>query len=132
MNTRPKLYLKSKPTDTVLDTAVLLLQLGMWIIVVVGYIFLPTIIPIHFNFKGEVDRYGNKAELFVLPILSSIVTISFYYLNKVPHIFNYMVEITKENAEIEYRKATRMLRWVNLGSSLLILFIIIAVVIKVS
>ena len=30
---------------------------------------LPTEVPLHWNIKGEVDRYGDKSELILIPIL---------------------------------------------------------------
>lgn len=34
-----------------------------------AYPFFPDIIPAHYNLAGEVDRYGSKAELFILPAM---------------------------------------------------------------
>ena len=34
--------------------------------------FLPSRIPAHYGFNGEVDRYGSKTELFILPVCSLI------------------------------------------------------------
>jgi uncharacterized membrane protein len=34
---------------------------------------LPTEVPLHWNIKGEVDRYGDKSELILIPILTSVL-----------------------------------------------------------
>ncbi len=36
-----------------------------------GYLWphLPDKVPLHWNINGEIDRYGNKAELIIIPIL---------------------------------------------------------------
>jgi len=34
---------------------------------------LPTQVPLHWNLKGEVDRYGDKSELILIPILTSLL-----------------------------------------------------------
>jgi len=34
---------------------------------------LPTEVPLHWNIKGEVDRYGDKSELILIPILTSLL-----------------------------------------------------------
>jgi uncharacterized membrane protein len=132
MNSRPRLVITPKRLDTLLDYAAFILLVLMWILVIWNYSSLPSIIPIHFNLKGEVDGYGNKMTLFILPTLTSIITTSLYFLNKVPHLFNYWVEITAQNAETEYRKATRLLRWVNTVSTLLMLVIVVWVLLKVN
>ena len=132
MNSRPRLVITPKRLDTILGFATFILLALMWILVIWNYSSLPSIIPIHFNLKGEVDGYGNKMTLFILPTLTSIITTSLYFLNKVPHLFNYWVEITAQNAETEYRKATRLLRWVNTVSTLLMLVIVVWVLLKVN
>ncbi len=35
---------------------------------------LPDKVPLHWNISGEIDRYGNKAELILIPILLSLLT----------------------------------------------------------
>ena len=127
MRNRPTLQLKPTRTDRILDAATFTILFTMWALVVTSFNSLPDTIPVHFNYKGEIDRYGSKGTLFILPVITSILTISMYYLNKVPHLFNYMVEITEENAERHYRRATRVLRWANAMSTLLMLAIVILV-----
>ncbi|MEO8933577.1 MAG: SdpI family protein [Xanthomarina sp.] len=35
---------------------------------------LPAKVPMHWNFKGEIDRYGDKTELILIPILLPLLT----------------------------------------------------------
>lgn len=35
---------------------------------------LPKLIPVHWNINGEIDRYGNKTELLLIPILLPLLT----------------------------------------------------------
>ena len=35
---------------------------------------LPTKVPLHWNFKGEIDRYGDKIELLLIPIIMPLLT----------------------------------------------------------
>lgn len=35
---------------------------------------LPNKVPIHWNLKGEIDRYGDKSELILIPILLPLLT----------------------------------------------------------
>ncbi len=35
---------------------------------------LPDKVPMHWNLKGEIDRYGSKNELWILPIFMSLLT----------------------------------------------------------
>ena len=34
---------------------------------------LPSEVPLHWNIKGEVDRYGDRSELILIPILTSLL-----------------------------------------------------------
>lgn len=50
-----------------------------FIIVMTSIIFLPDQIPMHYNFGGEIDRYGSKYELLILPILCFAAGLIFYF-----------------------------------------------------
>lgn len=41
---------------------------------------LPEIVPMHYNLKGEVDRYGNKTELLLLTAFITALNIGVYFL----------------------------------------------------
>ena len=84
---------------------------------------MPETIPTHFNFKGEADGYGSKSDLWILPGIAILIYSLFSILNRFPHIHNYMVNITEENAMKNYRFSSRMLRFVLL--SVLVLFTLI-------
>ncbi|GAA5335110.1 MULTISPECIES: DUF1648 domain-containing protein [Thermus] len=50
----------------------LLAPLGLlftWGITLYAYALLPERIPAHFNAQGEVDRYGSRLEIFLLPLV---------------------------------------------------------------
>lgn len=42
-------------------------------LLIVNYADLPEQIPVHYNHKGEVDNYGPKNFLWILPILASLM-----------------------------------------------------------
>ncbi len=110
MNKRPILKLKLNTFDIVVE-AMSCFSLGLlWLLVIFNYSSLPEIIPIHFNAAGKVDGYGNKSQLFALPLIGTVIFVAITTLNKFPHNFNYLVEITTENASRQYQSATRMLR----------------------
>lgn len=110
MNKRPILKLKLNTIDIVIE-AISWFAVGLlWILIIYFFNVLPNTIPIHFNAIGKVDGYGDKNELFHLPIIGTVIFFGITILNKFPHIFNYLVEITPENALTQYQSATRMLR----------------------
>jgi len=49
-------------------------------------------------------------------------------LNKYPHVFNYLKKITPENALEQYTNATRMIRFLNLSTTLVIGIVVLMIV----
>ena len=39
------------------------------IISMIALIFLPDLIPAHYNIKNEIDRWGSKYEILIIPII---------------------------------------------------------------
>ena len=126
METRPKIKLSLSPLDNKLELTSKVFLVVMWGLTLYTFLKLPTTIPTHFNASGQVDDYGNKLTLLILPILATIIYFGLTQLNKYPHIFNYMTKITEDNAQKQYTNATRMLRFLKLAIlvifSLIILF----------
>lgn len=110
---RPIIDVPVKAIDLIIDlvsVTLLLIMLGYTLYI---YPSMSDIIPTHFNGSGEVDGHGSKMTIWLLPFISLIMFIGLFVLNKYPHIHNYMVNITKENALKNYKFSTRALRIVN-------------------
>ena len=114
MNKRPRMKLQLNQTDKILEVLGWVSVVGIWALTLTNYSILPEIIPIHFNGAGKADGFGNKTQIFVLPIISTLLFIGLTTLNKHPHMFNYPSQITKENAVHQYTNATRMIRVLKL------------------
>jgi uncharacterized membrane protein len=84
---------------------------------------LPDIIPRHFNSAGEPDGYGSRSVIWVLTIVAFVLYAGLTVLNRFPHIFNYPVRITEENADKIYTLGTRLLRIVK--TIMIIIFVMI-------
>ena len=125
MEKRPRIKLKKNTNDIYIQILVGLTLLSLWALAFLNHSELPNEIPTHFNAGGEVDGYGDKRNLFDLPIIATIISLGIFFLNKIPHHFNYLSQITIENAQKEYNRATRMLRILSLLIN--ITFLIIAI-----
>ena len=44
------------------------------ILILLVFSHLPNQIPAHYNFAGEVTRYGSKYELFIFPLLALLLS----------------------------------------------------------
>ena len=100
-------------TDIIIEIHGLILLTILWLLVIFKYANLADVIPIHYNAAGEADKFGGKNTIFILPVVATILFIGLTVLNKFPHIFNYIREITNENAYFQYTCATRLLRYMK-------------------
>jgi len=114
MENKPILRIVRTKSDNVIEYVAIGTLIAIWAYVFFSYFNLPETIPIHFNLNGEVDGYGNRGILFLLAIVPTVISVGLTVLNNYPHLFNYTVEITRENAEKQYGFATRMIRYLKL------------------
>ena len=83
----------------------LLSVLGAVVLYIIYWIKAPNIVPIHYNIYGEADGYGSKTVLVILPILSVLMYVGLTILKKYPHIFNFPITVTEQNALSLYKMA---------------------------
>jgi uncharacterized membrane protein len=114
MNNRPKIKPILTTTDKVIEFISWIALIGIWVLTLTNYSALPETIPIHYNGVGEADGFGDKGNVLILPIISTLVFIGLTILNKNPHVFNYPGAITEENALQQYTNATRLIRLLKL------------------
>jgi uncharacterized membrane protein len=107
---RPKIKLSLTRTDYILESIAIAGLLASWILPSVLFSTLPETIPTHIGLSGEIDGWGSKNQLFILPSISLLILIGLSILNKYPHTFNYLSKVTEENAHQLYTSGTRMLR----------------------
>lgn len=112
--TRPRIKPELNTADKIVEISGWLVLAITWIFVLTHYSGLPPTIAIHYNAAGIADGYGAKIHALILPAIASVILVSMTLLNKVPHIFNYLVTITEENAHRQYTNATRMVRYLKL------------------
>jgi len=111
---RPRIKIEPTALDKIIDALSLVLLVLMLVTVFQNYGHLPDKIPTHFNSAGEVNDYGNKQMIWLLPAIGLAMSIGMFFLNKMPHNFNYLVKITPENAKQQYTIGTRIIRFTNL------------------
>jgi uncharacterized membrane protein len=127
-NNRPKIKVPFQSVDYVMELACIAMLLITWAYTFVEYSTLPDIIPTHFNSAGIADDYGSKATIFIIPAIGSLVYLLLFVLSLYPHIHNYSVNITPDNALKNYRFSTRFLRTVNVLMCMLLAYITFTIV----
>ncbi|MDK2909930.1 MAG: hypothetical protein PWR20_1497 [Bacteroidales bacterium] len=117
---KPRFRPELRFIDRVLDALVLLSLVVLWTISFKAYQQLPTSIVVHFDAAGQPDGFGHKWSILIMPGLATVLAISMFVINRFPYIFNYPVKITPENALFQYTMATRLMRWINLLTTILL------------
>ena len=74
---------------------------------------LPNRVPMHYNFFGEVDKWGSKGTIFSHPIIGAVLWIGLTILEKFPHVYNYIINLTEENIERQYKNGRIMVNVVK-------------------
>jgi len=113
MGERPKLKLELTKIDKTVEITGWILICAVWTLVINTYKILPDIIPTHYNGAGLADGFGDKSMIFTLPLVATVLFVGLTILNKFPHIFNYLGDITKDNALRQYTNATRLIRYLK-------------------
>jgi uncharacterized membrane protein len=120
---QPKITIIPKPVDRIMDFAIIS---GMVLLIILPlYYFpkLPETVPIHYNFWGEADGFGNKNTLLILPPIGLLVGLILLWINKYPHIFNFPVEVNSKNARHLYTLGQRMIRIMNIVTIIIFIYL---------
>ncbi|MGE7674629.1 DUF1648 domain-containing protein [Lysinibacillus sp. NPDC094403] len=70
---------------------------------------LPEEIPGHFNGAGEVDRWGSKIEVLIVPFIGIFLWILLGLLEKAPQMHNYPARLNESNVEAFYLNSRKIL-----------------------
>lgn len=111
---RPTIQIELNDRDRMLEKLALWLLIALWAGAIAVYFTLPDKIPVHFNIKNEIDKWDDKAYIFMFPFIASLLYVLLSWVNKYPQNFNYTEPVTEENAEAMYRSATKLLRSLKL------------------
>lgn len=128
MESRPRIRIDLSPVDKLAEILAWTVLIMIWAIVLLNYSSLPGIIPVHRDASGDIDGYGDKSAIFVEPAIATIFVAGLTFLNRFPHVFNYAVKITAENARRQYVAATRLIRYLKLGIVVISLIITITTI----
>ena len=127
MTQRPIIKIPLSTADKVEEALCIVILISLWAGVIVVFPSLPQTIPRHFNATGTADGFGDKANIFALPLVATFEYALITILQRFPHIYNYLSEVTPENARRMYTSATKLMRHIKL----VVLIILTAVVVLI-
>lgn len=123
MADQPKILLKKDKKDKLVELTAWLILLSLVAFTWFSYQALTETVAIHFDIHGHADAFGNKKHVWFVLAIPTLLTCLLFWINQYPHLFNYPVKITPENAFSQYRKATKLIRWMAVSLNLVFTFI---------
>lgn len=121
---RPKLRIPKSLSEKIWDIIGYASYLSAVFLLIYIWNGLPDEVPAHYNALGEVNRWGSKWELTILPIIGALLLISMQLLEKYPHVHNYPERLNESNAPQFYLNSRKLLNQIKNICLLLFSFII--------
>jgi len=106
--------MKNSIFDIAINVCCLLTLAGVTVFLAAAWGSIPARVPMHYNFAGEIDRWGSKYEMLFLPVTAWAMYLLITVLERFPGIWNTGVRITEENRERVYRILKNMIITVKL------------------
>ena len=106
--------MKRHPLDKLMNRLSLLALLGTAAFLALYWSRIPAEVPMHFNAAGQIDRWGSKAELLVLPVIAWLMYLLMTVVEQFPSAWNTGVKVTAENREQVYALLGHMLSTLKL------------------
>ncbi|RAZ67099.1 DUF1648 domain-containing protein [Planococcus maitriensis] len=106
---RPKIKIPKTKSEWMWDAIGFTFYFGSLIFLIAVYNLLPEEVPVHYNALGEVDRWGMKGELFILPAVAAFIIIFLQLLEKFPQSHNYSERLNETNAKEFYLHSRKLM-----------------------
>lgn len=110
---KPNLRIQNSAIDVFIEILCALAIMSIGYVVLIKMDSLPNQLPIHYDFSGKPDKYSSKSAFWILPMIAVFLYILLTIVTKFPHLFNYPYEITKGNAERQYKNSILMVRLIK-------------------
>ena len=94
--------IKRKKFDNILNIFSLIILVSTILFLIITWSKIPDTIPMHYDSAGNIDRFGSKLEILVLPIIILIVYTFITIIEKFPEAWNTGIKVTEENKERVY------------------------------
>lgn len=106
---RPKLKIPKTRSEWVWDIIGYSVYISSIIFLIYIWDSLPDKVPAHYNALGEVNRWGSKWELLILPGVGLFIILLMQTLEKFPETHNYPSRLNESNAEQFYLNSRKLL-----------------------
>ena len=106
---RPRLHILRTQLDVFSELLAAAVVIGIAAYLIGVWASLPEKVPIHFNFAGQVDRWGSRNALLVFFAVMLAMYVGLSILQRFPQIYNYPFGLTPENVHRQYQVARQLL-----------------------
>ena len=102
--------IKNNTIDKGMEGICLALLIGIVGYLILNWASIPQKVPLHYDWAGNIDRWGSKMELLILPIVSWLLYLFVTFIEQIPQVWNTGVTVTEENKMHVYRTLKYMLK----------------------
>ena len=89
------------------------------VVVAVRYTSLPAEIPSHYNFYGEIDGYGSRGTLWIMPIIGILCDALMLAVSFFPQTWNVGTSVTVFNRALVYRRVRDLIADMRLSMAVM-------------
>jgi len=116
--------IKNSPADIIMEILGLIMLIGTPLYLLIRWSSIPDKLPMHYNFAGEIDRWGGKGEILFLVVMVWILYLMISLVEHFPSIWNTGVQVTSENRARVYRTLKYIVKTLKLVMTLIFTFLI--------
>ena len=106
--------IRNNKIDWVMEGLCIVMLAGLGLYLAIGWANLPDQIPAHYDALGNIDRWGNKGEILIVPIMALLLYLMITVLEQFPSIWNTGVKVTVTNQYHVYRTLRYMIKSLKL------------------
>lgn len=122
MNNRPVLHIPKTSFEKALDILTAIFYIAGILYTIAIWNQLPDQVPAHYNGAGEVNRWGSKWELLLLPVIAVFLAVFLSFLEKHPEWHNY-TNLNEDNIKFQYQNSRLLINVLKNESVLLFVFL---------
>lgn len=106
---RPRIKIAKTKNEWVWDIIGYLFYIGSIVFLISVWSKLPAEVPAHYNAAGEVNRWGSKWELLILPGIGLFIIVLMQFFERHPEMHNYPKRLNESNAKRFYLQSRKMI-----------------------
>lgn len=105
---------KNSVFDYIIEVICWGLVVGIPLYLLMNWQQIPEQIPMHYDAMGNIDRWADKGELIVMPIVTLIMYTFMTIIERFPQVWNTGVKVTEENQARVYRVLKNLVKTMKL------------------